>query len=185
MMIEIVTVGEVRRDLIGKLARRIERAFVPLVEGCLVGASLNMPPAAYDRARQQYDADLILDRVSYRITGEHKVLAVLPVDLYTPSQNLNFIFGQAQLRGRVALVSIRRLDPKFYKHPPNPGLLFERLVKESVHELGHTFGLNHCVDHGCVMSFSNSVIDVDRKGPDFCKRCRRKLQSTFTIRVWR
>jgi archaemetzincin len=185
LIIETVTIGEIRRDLIKKLSRKVEKAFVPLVEGCLIGASLNVPPAAYNRARQQYDADLILDRVSHRITGEHKVLAVIDVDLYTSSRNLNFIFGQAELRGRVALVSIHRLEPKFYGSPENPGLLFDRLVKESIHELGHTFGLVHCSDSDCVMSFSNSIVEVDQKGSDFCKDCRRKLQKTFTIRIWR
>jgi archaemetzincin len=184
-LIEIVTIGDVGRDLARELSKEIERAFRPAIEGCLLGASLNLPPAAHDPTRNQYDADLILDRVFHRVTGNHKVLGLLNVDLYTPSQNLNFIFGQAQLRGRVALVSLCRLDQRFYGRPADPELLFNRLTKESIHELGHAFGLPHCSDRGCVMSFSNSILDVDRKGSSFCKSCRRKLQTTFTIRVWR
>jgi archaemetzincin len=87
----------------------------------------------------------------------------------------NFIFGLAQLRGRVALVSTRRLDPTFYGEKPSPGLFLERVVKEAIHELGHTFGLGHCADPRCVMSFSNSISDVDAKSAAFCPDCKKKL----------
>ena len=179
--------GDVERPLLEDLKRELTKAFVPLVEGCVIGASIEMPPAAHNPSRKQYDADIILDRVLHRITGEHRVVALLDVDLYTSSRDLNFIFGQAQCPGRVALVSLRRLDPTFYGAAPDPELFLERATKEAVHELGHTFGLGHCKYSNCVMCFSNSILDVDKKKAAFCKGCRQKLyrQATFTIRVWR
>lgn len=187
LVIEIVTIGEIERPLLEDLARELTKAYAPLVESCLIGASLQMPPAAYNARRNQYDADLILDRVLHRITGENRVLALLTTDLYTSSRNLNFIFGQAQCPGRVALVSLCRLDPTFYKAPPNRKLFLQRATKEAIHELGHTFGLGHCANPSCVMSFSNSILDVDEKKPAFCKTCRRKLhrQTTLIIHVRR
>lgn len=187
LVIEIVTIGEIERPLLEDLARELTKAYAPLVESCLIGASLQMPPAAYNARRNQYDADLILDRVLHRITGENRVLALLTDDLYTSSRNLNFIFGQAQCPGRVALVSLCRLDPTFYKAPPNRKLFLQRATKEAIHELGHTFGLGHCANPSCVMSFSNSILDVDEKKPTFCKTCRRKLhrQTTLIIHVRR
>ena len=50
-------------------------------------------------------------------------------------------------------------------------------VKEAVHELGHTRGLGHCADPRCVMAFSNSLADTDRKGKEFCARCTYKLRA--------
>jgi len=50
-------------------------------------------------------------------------------------------------------------------------LLHERLLKEALHELGHTFGLRHCVDYTCVMSSSNGVERIDLKRAEFCPNC--------------
>ena len=172
-MIEVVTIGEIPALLLRDLLPKLEKTFSPF--SCLRGASLEMPPAAYNASRRQYDADIIFERALHRITGENRVLALTSYDLYTSSHNLNFIFGQAQCPGRIALVSLHRLDPAFYGQPPNRELFLERVMKETIHELGHTLGLSHCSSPKCVMSFSNSIFDVDNKAPDFCKTCRKKL----------
>lgn len=185
-MIQIVTIGDIQPKLLRDLASKIEKTFLPFTEGCLLGASLEMPPAAYDAKRRQHDANLILERVFHRVPGENRVLALTTHDLYTSSVNFNFIFGQAQCPGRVALVSLYRLNPEFYGQSDD-GIFFERATKEAIHELGHTFWLGHCPDPSCVMCFSNSILDVDRKKPVFCKTCQRKLyrRSRSTIHIWR
>jgi archaemetzincin len=97
-------------------------------------------------------------------------LGVTACDLYVPV--LTFVFGEAQLDGNCAVVSTARLADEHYGLPPNPILLRERLVKEAAHELGHTFGLRHCVDWRCVMASSHAVERLDIKSFDFCKGCR-------------
>jgi len=62
---------------------------------------------------------------------------------------------------------------------PDKGLFRERILKEAVHELGHTFGLSHCSSPSCVMFFSNSLPGTDRKKSDFCPECRRRLLRVF------
>ena len=89
---------------------------------------------------------------------------------------LTYVFGEAQLGGRAAVVSLHRLDDELYGLPPNPKRLFQRLVKEAVHELGHTFDLVHCHEDGCVMASSTYVEEIDLKSERFCASCRASVR---------
>ena len=123
---------------------------------------------AYNPERGQYHAGTILSYLSRIVYPDMvRLIALVGFDLY--EEGLNFVFGEAQYGGKYAVVSTYRL-----KHP-DERVYFERVFKETNHELGHTFGLKHCEDTRCVMSFSNSIADVDRKSRDFCPKCRRKL----------
>ena len=51
-------------------------------------------------------------------------------------------------------------------------LLGQRLLKESVHELGHTLDLRHCQDYRCVMASSHAVEWIDLRESTFCDACR-------------
>ena len=105
---------------------------------------------------------------------------VMNEDIY--SGFLNFVFGIANMPKNhnfgLALISVTRLSEKFYRRPENLALLELRILKEAIHELGHTFGLEHCND-SCVMQFSNCLSDTDNKPPKFCSSCLRKLNFFF------
>jgi archaemetzincin len=96
------------------------------------------------------------------------VVGVTDMDLFIPV--LTFVFGEAQLGGRAAVVSTARLMPDGGMML-NGRLLVARLAKEAVHELGHSFGLTHCDESHCVMSRSTSLIDVDTKNGGLCHDC--------------
>ena len=99
-------------------------------------------------------------------------MGILDADAYAPG--LNFIFGQARKPGRFALVALPRLRQSL--HGPDAEAPFRtRVLKESVHELGPTFGFEHCADPKCVMHFSNSVGDTDGKDATFCRSHAAKL----------
>ena len=102
-----------------------------------------------------------------------RLLAVTSLDLYVPV--LTFVFGEAQLSGACAVVSMHRLREEFYGFQPREELMRERLVKEAVHELGHTFGLRHCDDWRCVMTSSHGVERLDIKNAGFCVLCGRTV----------
>ena len=131
---------------------------------------------ALDPERGQYHSSKISRRLSAKIPKDAlRILIVVNVDLYVP--RLRFVFGEAQIGGPSAIISVTRLRQEFYGMKPDRGLFRERTVKEAVHELGHTFGLSHCRNSSCVMFFSNSLPDTDRKKSDFCPECRRRLLS--------
>ena len=128
---------------------------------------LPRPDEALAAERDQYAAEPILRRLATLGGGAGRILGMADLDLFTPG--LNFIFGQAQAGG-LALMSVARLRPEFWSQPPDPELLRERASKEAVHELAHSYGLGHCRDARCVMWFSNTLTETDRKSNAFCAR---------------
>jgi archaemetzincin len=162
--LQIQPIGDIARETLDQLATDLKTIFndieilkpIPIVE------------SAYNPDRNQYLTDEFLQEVK-RVSPGH-VLGVTEVDLYTP--HLNFVFGQAELPGRVAVISLNRL------HHDEPEVFYSRILKEAVHELGHTLGLKHCEVVHCVMHFSNSLMDTDVKLEVFCKKCEELLLKT-------
>jgi len=125
---------------------------------------------AFDSARNQYASIPILEMLLRRCPDDgYKLLAVTECDLFIPV--LTFVFGHAQLGGRVGIVSLARLRQEFYGLPPDAAALRERAEKETLHEGGHMFGLVHCADRRCAMSLATGVRHIDEKDNAFCPRC--------------
>jgi archaemetzincin len=132
------------------------------------------PQFAYHAERQQYHSTEILGRMSSYLKPEcWRLLGVTDHDLYIPI--LTFVFGEAQMAGPTAVVSTHRLHQEFYGLPPDDGLLRERLLKEAVHELGHTLDLRHCDDYRCAMAASHAVEWIDLKEMGMCPACMSRV----------
>jgi archaemetzincin len=165
----LIDVGRVPAEIGDWLNPGLRRTFgLP----CRSGQPLPHPSFAWNAQRRQYLADAVLDHVDPGSSA--CALAVADVDLYVSS--LNFVFGLADTENRRAIIALPRLRQTYYRLPDDMNLFEQRVLKEAIHELGHVFGLRHCDNRRCVMSFSNSLADTDLKSQDFCSRCRRQLR---------
>lgn len=149
------------------------RAWFPFPIGRL--PTLQIPEDAYDAVREQYGSVELMKALARAVPADGiRLLGVTEADLGLPV--LTFLFGQAQLNGPVALVSLCRLRQEFYGMPPDEELLRQRSIKEALHELGHTFGLTHCAQPACVMSLATHIGLVDSKGESYCGPCASRLE---------
>jgi archaemetzincin len=170
-VLHLVRIGEMERRAVETLQAALARAF---------GLSCDVLPAGLDAdfafhpGRQQYHSTELLGRLDGLVRPDSwRVLGVTHVDLFIPI--LTFVFGEAQVGQRCAVVSSHRLRQEFYGLPPDEDLLGERLLKEAVHELGHTLQLPHCGDYRCAMAPSHAVEWIDVKGSGFCRDCRTRV----------
>ncbi len=130
--------------------------------------------SAYDPVRFQYDASVLLLRLLENQPPDGcAILGITEVDLFVSI--FEFLFGMAQLDGAGAILSTYRLKNERYGLPPDRGLFAERLIKEALHELGHTFGLVHCFNSQCVMNPSTYVEQIDMKSKELCRQCRTSI----------
>jgi len=170
LAVRLVSVGSLPPALLGFLQEGVARELGAAVR---MGGDLPLPASCPEGLSQYPSEPFLAALAAARPPGDEFILGVTGVDLTAPG--LNFVFGLADPRSRAAVISLARLYPEFYGQPRDPGRFKARAVTEAVHELGHLLGLGHCFDPACVMAFSNSLADTDRKGPGFCQPCREKL----------
>ncbi len=179
MKIGILAIGEVSPDVLTGIEQGLVKTF-PDVACTIIKKALPVSKLAFDKKRNQYNSSVILNEVkAFGSKNEtfHRVLGVVDVDIFVPE--LNYVFGEAYTPGRAALISLWRLKSQFYGENAGSTVFASRVLKESIHELGHTLGLQHCPRSLCVMHFSNSIFDTDKKQSLLCDQCY--LQAALAI----
>jgi len=169
--ITISPVGEFSSELIEAVAGEITRVFGFATDTESVLQDLAF---ALDKNRNQYHSTLILEQLAAnRPARAIRVIAIAQVDLFIPI--LTHVYGEAQLGGTACIVSTYRLNEG--RSGANISQKFsDRIVKEVIHELGHTFKLRHCPEHTCIMHYCRNEEDVDRKSDQLCRYCKVMLQ---------
>ncbi len=156
-------------DLINFLIEGVDREFAC---GVFAGQLRIDLAACFDPQRRQYNGDDLLKTLheSRNQFFGTRILGILDADLFIPI--LTYIFGQAYLGGDAGIASSYRLKNERYGMPRDEDLFRRRFLKEILHELGHMFGLRHCLNPSCVMRSSTYVEDIDQKDAVFCPACR-------------
>ncbi|PBI84466.1 Peptidase family M54 [Flavobacterium sp. ACN2] len=123
--------------------------------------------------QEQFLAGYILTDVLKKEKPDKGValMAITEKDLY-PKPEWNYVFGLASYRDKIAVSSMYRMQKE-----ADFNLSLDRLLKICSHEIGHMFGLHHCIEANCVMNGTNSMVETDRHSLRLCSLCQRKLNS--------
>ncbi len=184
---------ENKKDIFDPLTKQLTQIF----DASITIIAEPQPPldsskTIFKEQRNQLNSDKLLRWLAMNIRNNNNakshdstkrtiILGICNSDAY--SSDLNFVFGQASLTEGVAAIYLARLRQEFYGLSANQSVFIERVLKEATHEVGHVFGLSHCPKPSCVMHFSNSLVETDHKGKDFCNTCRSKLHKiSFSFR---
>ena len=127
-----------------------------------------------DPTRGQVHSTPVLEKLAALLPArDAKILAITRVDLFIPI--LTHVYGEAQLGGKACIISTHRLGEGISVASSRKTYQC-RIIKEAIHELGHTFNLRHCPDRTCIMHYCRSIMDVDRKLNRLCRYCKILLE---------
>lgn len=176
MILRIIPVGEVPAFVFSSVKDELEGLSIE----CRLMDKIMLPKEALHSMRGQYNAQTLIEILSNNseakfIDKSIPTLLITNADLFYGSAS--FVFGIEYPAKSCSVVSLARLRPEFYGERPATGILAERTIKEVIHELGHHLGMNHCHNSKCVMSFSPSVGDIDKKQKDFCNECKLNMMT--------
>ncbi|MFW9940554.1 MAG: archaemetzincin family Zn-dependent metalloprotease [Candidatus Thorarchaeota archaeon] len=185
-VIYLLRIGELNQSILSNLKKNLEDEFKEFnIKVEIFQDVMKLKNSEYDAERKQYKAPKILKRLVEKVKIEDffRILGITDKDIY--SKTYNFIFGIAGRGSNAALISLARLRESFYddisviyRRKESTRDFEVRILKEAIHELGHTFGLKHCYNV-CVMRFSNSLADTDKKPVKFCASCLQSLKSNI------
>ena len=177
------TPAPIRRVDLVPLGAELPAGDVDAVRAALVGIygvevrvrpGAPLPRAAYYPPRRRWRAEKLLEWLeALPADGADRLLGLTGVDISTTKDAVPDwgVLGLGSLDGRVGVLSRFRCD----KGGGHPRRARTRLAKVAVHELGHTLGLDHCPQQGCLMEDAAGKVATTDGEVDLCPRCRALL----------
>lgn len=164
-LLDLIPLGDIDPMVLSIVAANIQAVLGLATD---IGIPRPKPTYAYLSSRNQYNAVAILKIIAAEPKGAPLKLAITPVDLCIPI--LTYVYGESQLGGKAAVVSINRLA-----HLQSREQTYKRMAKISIHEVGHIFGLEHCWEPDCLMRFSKQLDQLDQLPLHFCSACEYEM----------
>lgn len=172
--IVVVPLGESDFFEFNRLAGHLASSFACAVD-ILSGAK--MPDEAYSPIRGQYFAMVILQKLELlRSSEREKIVALVDEDLYTADQA--WVIGASDRIAGTSVISLHRLRQEYFGYGEEEKILYRRVIKETVHQIGHLFGMRSCRNPRCAMYASERMQDIDAKREKFCDNCLRRIGRT-------
>lgn len=168
----LVPLGSIDSSQLQVIASEVETRFDATVQ---IGDEIPLPPETYYPPRNRYRADKLISFLKSTYPGYDRVMGITTKDISTSKGEHEDwgIMGLAYRPGRSCVISTFRIKRGVQSQPH----FTDRLIKVCLHELGHTYGRDHCkADAACLMQdAAGKVITIDRTISSFCETCRRKL----------
>jgi len=166
-LIAVVPLDKVEEDVLRVVADSLQGILRLPVD---VWRAIPIPEDAYMRGRKQYNAMFIIRYLAENHSGASlKVLGIMDKDICNPI--ITYVFGEAYMGGRAAVMSSARLGSTPSGEPVSREQFLDRVVKVALHEIGHTFNIPHCHTGRCVMRASNNLAELDDKLNYLCNYC--------------
>jgi len=166
----MIPLGEVDFFQVNKLTANLSALFsVP--SDVLQG--MKLPKEAYNVARNQYFAAVILHKLELLRANQREVIVgILEEDIYNATGA--YVFSSADRLANCAVISYFRARQEFYGLPEDERLIYRRIYKESAKQVGRILGLKACRNPKCIMFSSEDMYEVDSKGEKLCDICQRQ-----------
>jgi archaemetzincin len=171
---------------LGKIDQKLtERVKLQLIENygvdVVIKPALPLPKQAYYPARARYRAEKLLTFLETTDKTADKILGLTTVDISTTKGKYPDwgILGQGQLGGRPCVVSTFRMRGS--ARNATESLFQSRFAKVVAHELGHTYGLEHCPKKGCLMEDAKGTVKTVDGETDFCADCKQHLSAIIPM----
>ncbi len=172
LSVEVIPLGKVSQTAVAVAAGNVQ-ALLRLE--ALVMPSWPEPDYALLPLRGQYDAEAILARLAQGTPACRLRLGLTAHDLCLSF--VSHVYGQAQLGGCAAVVSLHRLQFFSEGGAAPRALALERLAKITLHEMAHLLALTHCHRPGCVMRSVTDLEELDRLAAEPCPACQARIAS--------
>jgi archaemetzincin len=175
--ITIAPIGRIDSALLNRIASEIQGKLNVIIS---IFPAAPMLDFAFYKPRQRYIADsllVFLRKLNKDDTG--KIIGITSKDISTrkdPHENWG-ILGLGSLRGEASVISTYRAG----KGKVNEKDFTRRMITLALHELGHTYGLDHCPENTCLTKDAQGKMNLD-DGDSYCEKCKNSLTATGVLK---
>ena len=154
-------------DMPASLTDHVATELKGILPFVVVKSPIQLPATSYYSPRNRFRADTLIKYLAARTKDNQVTIGITTRDISTTKGNVEDwgVMGLSYCPGKSCVASSFRLS-----RSDKAGQLF----KVAVHELGHTQGLNHCIDRTCLMRDAEGKNTFSEE-TGFCIKCRTLL----------